>query len=71
MRSGEICNQCRAAKLKVRTTFTRGSLRVRYLFCDGCKATSKEIVTVDDIGRTVLPVAIGSKADEPIRFSDR
>jgi hypothetical protein len=66
-RSGDRCTECLVGKMKTRSVFTRGSRRTRYLVCDTCKATAKEIVSVDDIGRTILTpvgVAIRSNHDD-------
>lgn len=61
MRSGERCDQCGIGRMKTRTVFTRGSSRVRYLVCNSCKATGKEVVPIDDLGRAiVVRVAIPS-----------
>lgn len=61
MRSGERCTSCQVGRMRTRTTFTRGSSRVRYLICTSCKATGKETLRLDDIGRPIfLPVAMRS-----------
>jgi hypothetical protein len=66
-RSGDRCD-CGIGKFRTRTTFTRGSRRVRYLVCDTCKATAKEIVSVDDIGRTILiPVGVAIRSNQDDR----
>lgn len=56
MRSGERCECCGTGKLKVYTTRTRGSSRVRYLRCDHCETTGVELVRIDDLGRSILNV---------------
>lgn len=62
MRSGERCSKCLVGKMKTRTVFTRGSSRVRYLICRSCKATGKEVLRLDDIGRPIYQqVATDSK----------
>jgi hypothetical protein len=62
MRSGERCQQCHIGKMKTRTTFTRGSSRVRYLVCTSCATTGKECLRLDDLGRPIyLPFAMDSK----------
>ena len=56
MRSGERCEQCNVGKMHVETVRTIGSRRTRYLRCtnkDSCKHRGKEIVHVDDLGRSV------------------
>ena len=62
MRSGERCQQCNVGKMRTRTTFTRGSSRVRYLVCTGCGSTGKESLRLDDIGRPVFVIATHSNA---------
>ncbi len=66
-RSGDRCTECLVGKMKTRSVFTRGSRRTRYLICDTCRTTGKEVVAVDDIGRTILTpvgVAIRSNPDD-------
>lgn len=62
MRSGERCEKCHIGKLRTRSTFTRGSSRVRYLVCPSCNATGKEVLQLDDIGRPIYRVATPSNA---------
>lgn len=67
-RSGDRCHNCKSGKLKTRTTLTRGSRRVRYLVCDTCRTTGKEVVSVDDLGRAIVAaagVATRSNQDDP------
>jgi len=52
-RSLDRC-ECQVGRFVTYATRTRGSLRVKYLRCRSCGATSKEIAAVDDLGRTVL-----------------
>ena len=54
MRSGERCKSCGVGKMKTRTTFTRGSGRVRYLVCPSCGSTGKESFQLDYIGRPIF-----------------
>ncbi len=64
MRSGERCHQCNVGRMRTRTTFTRGSSRVRYLVCPSCNATGKECLRLDDIGRPIFePFATRSKGE--------
>lgn len=56
MRSGDRCEVCNIGRMRTRTTFTRGSSRVRYLVCRHCQATGKECLGLDDIGRPIFEV---------------
>jgi len=50
--------------MKTRSTFTRGSSRVRYLVCTSCAATGKECLRLDDIGRPIyVAIATPSKTE--------
>lgn len=60
MRSGERCDCCHVGRMRTRTTFTRGSSRVRYLVCTSCDVTGKECLQLDDIGRPIYLVATRS-----------
>lgn len=53
-RSGERC-PC-GGRLKVYHSRTAGLCRVRYLRCTSCEVTGREVVSVDDLGRSILPV---------------
>jgi len=55
LRSGDRCPQCGKGKMKTVRTITRGSLRIRYLRCDACNRTDKEILQLDGMGRPALP----------------
>ncbi len=67
-RSGDRCTECLVGKMKTRSVFTRGSRRVRYLICDTCRTTGKEVVAVDDIGRTIVaPVGVATSSNEDDR----
>jgi hypothetical protein len=54
MRSGERCDRCNSGRMKVYHSRTAGLCRVRYLRCTSCRATGQEVVTVDDLGRSVV-----------------
>ena len=68
MRSKERCSECNVGKMRTRTTITRGSSRVRYLVCPSCKATGKEVLRLDDLGRPLFSdsVATHSKNDSRV-----
>ena len=54
MRSGDRCD-C-GGTFKTYRTITRGARRTRYLRCDRCGGTSKEILAVDPLGRPEIPL---------------
>ena len=56
MRSGDKCD-C-GGTMRTYRTITRGARRTRYLRCDRCRSTGKEIVAVDPLGRPELLPAI-------------
>lgn len=62
MRSGERCTQCNVGKMHVDTVRTTGQLRKRYLQCtnEDCRHRGKEVVPIDDLGRPVYAVTVGS-----------
>jgi hypothetical protein len=53
MRNLDSCDQCTNGIMRIYTTRTRGFLRTRYLKCDRCSETGKEIVRLDSKNREV------------------
>lgn len=53
MRTGDICDECHVGTMRRRSTKTVGRTRTRYLKCDHCATTGKEITSIDDRGRDV------------------
>ena len=51
MRTGDPCS-C-GGSMRRRSTKTRGNLRTRYLKCDCCGLTAKEITQVDALNRDI------------------
>jgi hypothetical protein len=47
MRLATVCTVCRVGRLRARRTITRGSSRTRYLRCDHCLSTGKEVLRID------------------------
>ena len=54
MRSLDRCEQCGLGSMKTVTTRSTGLSRVRYLRCDNCGETGKEILRIDHRGRQVF-----------------
>ena len=54
MRSGDRCD-C-GGTMRTYRTITRGARRTRYLRCDRCGGTGKEIVGLDPLGRPEIPL---------------
>ncbi|MCU0710431.1 MAG: hypothetical protein MUC43_00120 [Pirellula sp.] len=59
--------------MRTRSTFTKGASRVRYLVCPSCGATGKEILQIDDLGRTIILPVVATRSkqgDAPLPFID-
>lgn len=54
MRSGDTCPTCQAGTMQRRSTRTVGLRRTKYLKCDQCHATGKEILSIDHQGRPII-----------------
>jgi hypothetical protein len=71
MRSRERCERCNVGKMHVDTVRTAGSRRVRYLQCTECKHRGKEVCALDDLGRPVYSLPIGSTLNHSNNVTQR
>lgn len=51
MKSGDVCEQCRCARLAAISSRAVGEFQVRYLRCPSCGATGRSVVKADLIRR--------------------
>lgn len=51
---GDPCQKCRSGIMERRSTRTNGLRRTRYLRCDVCGETGKQVTVVDSKGRDVI-----------------
>lgn len=49
MKSGDDCHQCPIGMMRVYHTRKHGVTAIRYLRCDICRATGKQILAAKDI----------------------
>jgi hypothetical protein len=55
MRSGDLCESCQVGVMKrYKTMPIVGMNRTRYLKCDCCGCTGKELTRVDELGRDAI-----------------
>ena len=60
MRSLDRCEVCRFGQMKTVTTRSKGLSRKRYLRCNNCGSTGKEILRIDHLGRQVFILDSGT-----------
>ena len=60
MRSLDRCLVCELGSMKTVTTRSTGLSRKRYLRCNNCQATGKEILRIDHRGRQVFISEVGT-----------
>jgi hypothetical protein len=51
MKSGDVCEQCRRARLCAVSSRAAGDFQVRYLRCPSCGASGRSVVKADLIRR--------------------
>ena len=51
MKSGDVCEQCRRARVAAVSSRAAGHFQVRYLRCPSCGATGRSVVKADLIRR--------------------
>ena len=60
MRSLDRCEVCQVGTMKTVTARSIGLSRTRYLKCNNCGETGKEILRIDHRGRQVLISEVGT-----------
>ena len=76
VKSGDACPECLDGRLGVYATCERGGLYTRYLRCDQCKCTGKEVIRSSEVRRrrsrvsasAVSPLAIRSQLRPKTKF---
>jgi len=54
-KSGDVCERCKAGRLNVYSSQSRGEYQTRYLRCSRCGHTDKSVIPSDYIRRRVVP----------------